>query len=143
MARLEVDEIARIALVTLAVTGASCTKGSGSVGRAVATAATVAAVEVAAAAANRGITGCYTTCGYGTQCDESTGLCVPQGECVSNQLNSNGANCGKTPEYLQATSCTAPAAGAPAEPIDDSCAGFCLSTEKCVVYRGDLDCVPR
>ena len=129
------------AWLALTMTAISCTKGSGQWGNAVAKAATVAAVEVGAAAANRGLTGCYTTCGFGTICDEETGLCVPQGECVSAGVRGRGADCGKTAKYLEATATTnvTPAS----ELFDDSCAGFCLSSEKCVVFRGDLDCVAK
>jgi hypothetical protein len=140
MARRAGNGVASSALLALVISTISCASGSGAWGNAVAKAATVAAVEVAAAAANRGITGCYVSCGGGTVCNEETGLCVPQAECVSTGIRGRGAGCGKTPGYLDATKAVA----SPSEAVeDDSCAGFCLSTERCVVYRGDLDCVPR
>lgn len=138
-------KLARIAQLAVwvgpAVASAGCGRGSTATSRAVATAATVAALEVAAAAVSKSTSGCYTTCSYGTECNEATGLCEARSDCVGGGAS---ATCGKTPEYVQATSGTAPRpTPAAEEPIDDSCAGFCLASERCVVYRGDLDCVPR
>jgi hypothetical protein len=101
--------------------------------------AATTALAVAGAAINRATYGCYTPCGYGTVCDPNSGTCVARSDC-----GPTDPGCTRSEAYLEATAPDAgPAPPASSSAIDESCAGFCLSTERCVVYRGDLDCVPR
>ncbi len=70
------------------------------------------------------------------------GLARPEAPHTCVAEGTDSASCGRTPEYLERITYEY---RSPTDdpPFDDSCAGMCLSTETCVVYRGDLDCVPR
>jgi hypothetical protein len=93
-------------------------------------------VGIAAAAMpiHQAVYGCVTSCAYGTGCDEATGTCVPLEELAKQQRAK-----------------TALVAGDPNQPpqppifgsFDEQCAGMCMSDERCVMIRGDLDCVPK
>jgi hypothetical protein len=97
-----------------------------------------AAITVGMAAAampiHQAITGCVTQCGYGTGCDEETGTCKSLEELAKKRK-------AKTPLVAGDPN------QSPAEPMpfafDESCGGMCLSDERCVMYRGDLECVLR
>lgn len=86
---------------------------------------------VAQAAIQRAATGgCWAQCEMGTRCNETTGLCEP----VETFVSPSGAP-SPPPSADPATV---------AEPEDETCAGYCLSDERCVVIpNGDVDCVPR
>lgn len=93
-----------------------------------------AGTAVAAMPIHQAITGCVTQCGYGTGCDEQTGLCVSLEE-LAKQGRAKPATASTDPAPATAVSQDLP--------FDDTCAGLCLSDERCVMYRGELDCVRR
>lgn len=93
-----------------------------------------AGMAAAAMPLHQAITGCLTQCGYGTGCDEATGTCVDLEE-LAKQRRANPPKVAGDPNQPPP----------PAIPFayDDSCAGMCMSDERCVMLRGELDCVPR
>jgi hypothetical protein len=111
--------------LSLALAGPACSSQNKSnyalAGVAIAAAVTEAAVQ-------RAVTGsCWGQCEYGTRCDEKAGLCVPVESWTGPA----------PPPPLPSASAATP------EP-DDSCAGYCLEDERCVlVPNGDVDCVPK
>jgi hypothetical protein len=84
-------------------------------------------LAVAQAGFQRAVTGsCWAQCEMGTRCNESSGLCEPDESFVK--------------PVKAATPETQPS---PVATADDSCAGYCLSDERCVlVADGDIQCVP-
>ncbi len=86
------------------------------------------AAAVTEAAIQRAVTdSCWGQCEYGTRCVEKTGLCVPVESWT-----------GPPPPP------TAPPATATPGVADDSCAGYCLEDERCVIVpNGDVTCEPK
>jgi hypothetical protein len=97
-----------------------------------------AAIDVGIAAAampiHQAIYGCVTACAYGTGCDEATGTCVDLEELAKQQRNKQARVAGDPNQPPQP-----PLLGA----YDEDCGGMCMSDERCVMYRGDLECVPK